>query len=133
MTLNAKLIVKGEEISNILDSVTFTSSDDTVISVSTTGVVEGIKVGSATISAKMTYENASLEAKIKLSVKALPDKPTNLKIEDGVLSWTGVTNAVSYLVNVNGVDHTVTALSFNLKDLNLVMVLMKLKFMQSRI
>jgi len=119
LTLNAKLIVKGEEISNILDSVTFTSSDDTVISVSTTGVVEGIKVGSATISAKMTYENASLEAKIKLSVKALPDKPTNLKIEDGVLSWTGVTNAVSYLVNVNGVDHTVTALSFNLKDLNL--------------
>src|SRR5690554_1621947 len=69
LTLNAKLIVKGEEISNILDSVTFTSSDDTVISVSTTGVVEGIKVGSATISAKMTYENASLEAKIKLSVK----------------------------------------------------------------
>ena len=67
----------------------------------------------------MTYENAVLKPKIKLSVKYY--RINQLKNKKKMVFYLGqvLQNAVSYLVNVNGVDHTVTALSFNLKDLNL--------------
>jgi len=119
VTLSAKLNAKGEEITNIMDSLEFSSSDDAILSVTSAGVVEGLKAGSATISATMTYNETDLEAKIKITVKALPNKPTNLLITEDVLTWTAVTGASSYLVKVNGVDHTVSSPTFNLGDLAL--------------
>lgn len=119
VTLSAKLNAKGEEITNIMDSLEFSSSDDAILSVTSAGVVEGLKAGSATISATMTYNETDLEAKIKITVKALPNKPTKLLITEDVLTWTAVTGASSYLVKVNGVDHTVSSPTFNLGDLAL--------------
>ncbi len=119
VTLSAKLNAKGEEITNIMDSLEFSSSDEAILSVTSAGVVEGLKAGSATISATMTYNETDLEAKIKFTVKALPNKPTNLLITEDVLTWTAVTGASSYLVKVNGVDHTVSSPTFNLGDLAL--------------
>ena len=119
VTLSAKLNAKGEEITNIMDSLEFSSSDEAILSVTSAGVVEGLKAGSATISATMTYNETDLEAKIKITVKALPNKPTNLLITEDVLTWTAVTGASSYLVKVNGVDHTVSSPTFNLGDLAL--------------
>jgi len=119
VTLSAKLNAKGEEITNIMDSLEFSSSDDAILSVTSAGVVEGLKAGSATITATMTYNETDLEAKIKITVKALPNKPTNLLITEDVLTWTAVTGASSYLVKVNGVDHTVSSPTFNLGDLAL--------------
>ena len=119
VTLSAKLNAKGEEITNIMDSLEFSSSDEAILSVTSAGVVEGLKAGSATISATMTYNETDLEAKIKFTVKALPNKPTNLLITEDVLTWTAVTGASSYLVKVNGVDHTVSSPSINLGDLAL--------------
>ncbi len=119
VTLSAKLNAKGEEITNIMDSLEFSSSDDAILSVTSAGVVEGLKAGSATISATMTYNETDLEAKIKITVKALPNKPTNLLITEDVLTWTAVTGASSYLVKVNGADHTVSSPTFNLGDLAL--------------
>ena len=119
VTLSAKLNAKGEEITNIMDSLEFSSSDDAILSVTSAGVVEGLKAGSATIIATMTYNETDLEAKIKFTVKALPNKPTNLLITEDVLTWTAVTGASSYLVKVNGVDHTVSSPSINLGDLAL--------------
>lgn len=119
VTLTAKLIAHGEEIANIMDSLEFSSSDNTILSVTSAGVVEGLKAGSATISATMTYDETDLEATIKFTVKALPEKPTNLLITEDVLTWTAVTGASSYLVKVNGVDHTVSSPTFNLGNLEL--------------
>lgn len=119
VTLSAKLNAKGEEITNIMDSLEFSSSDNAILSVTSAGVVEGLKAGTATISATMTYNETNLEAKIKFTVKALPNKPTNLLITEDVLTWTAVTGASSYLVKVNGVDHTVSSPSINLGDLGL--------------
>ncbi len=119
VTLTAKLNAQGKEIANIMDSLEFSSSDETVLSVTSAGVVEGLKAGSATISATMTYNEVDLEAKVKFTVKALPNKPTNLLITEDVLTWTAVAGASSYLVKVNGVDHTVSSPTFNLGELEL--------------
>ena len=47
------------------------------------------------------------------------DTPTNVAINGNVVSWTAVAGATSYVVTVDGTDHTVTTTSLDLSTLNL--------------
>ncbi len=47
------------------------------------------------------------------------DTPTNVAINNGVVSWNAVTNAISYIVIVDETEYPVNALSFDLSTLNL--------------
>lgn len=48
-------------------------------------------------------------------VSALPT-PSNLKYQGGVLSWTAVPNATSYVVKYDGVEHVVTTNSVSIEN-----------------
>jgi hypothetical protein len=45
--------------------------------------------------------------------------PANVTINNGIINWTAVTNALGYIVVVNGVNHSTTQTTFDLKTITL--------------
>lgn len=117
--LSSTLKVKGKIVDNIADTVKFSSADETILNVSTTGYVTGLKAGNAAINAEVTYQKNKVKAKLNFIVKDPAYRPSNLNIADGILTWNSVTNASGYLVKVNGVEYTRDEVNFNLENLNL--------------
>lgn len=118
ITIEPKVVVGTQQV-NLPGGIEYRSSNEAVLTVSESGVVEGVSVGNATVTATVMYENVELEDELEFSVKSIPLAPTNLKIEDGVLTWTAVSGATGYVVQVNGMDNNVTMTSFDLKTLTL--------------
>ena len=84
-------------------SYTYKSSDEKTVSVTKKGVVKGLKLGSAVITAttKNTKDGKAKSVKIKVSVK--PAAVTSLKAAEKTptsykLTWKKAANATSYLV-----------------------------------
>ncbi len=118
LTIEAKIVV-GSTLVDVPAGLEYKSSNEAVLTVSNNGVVEGVSAGNATVTANVEYEGKALESKLDFEVKVGPQAPTNLTITDGVLTWTAVSGATGYVVEVNGTEHNVTTTNFNLESLNL--------------
>lgn len=116
--LSVALTFNRNLVEDILDDVRFSSSNETVLSVSSNGEVLGLKVGESTITASLTYEGSNFESTLKITVKQTPKAPANLKITNDILTWDAISGA-EFVVSVNGGDHNVSSPSFNLGSLNL--------------
>ena len=63
------------------DSVTWSSSDDTTVSVSSSGLIRGIKEGQATITATSTLDT-NVSASCLVTVGANPNSPTSIELSE---------------------------------------------------
>lgn len=100
-TAKLKITTVPENVYGI--TYTYKSSDEKTVSVTSKGVVKGLKVGSATITVttKNTENGKAKSVKIKVNVK--PQAVTSLKVSDKTptsykLTWKKAATATSYIV-----------------------------------
>lgn len=100
-TAKLKITTVPENVYGI--AYTYKSSDEKIVSVSSKGVVKGLKVGSATVTAttKNTKNGKAKSVKIKVNVK--PQAVTALKATDKTptsykLTWNKAASATGYIV-----------------------------------
>ena len=105
-------------------TVTYSSNNTTVATVSSTGLVTIKAAGNATITASVSdtinYTYATKSATYTLTVNAKQlEAPTNVSISTaGVVSWDAVTNATGYSISINGTSWTAVGneTSYNYKS-----------------
>lgn len=82
--LRAELTYESGDTKDVTDSATWTSSDEEVATVDSSGLVTAVAVGEATVTA--TAEG--LEGSAKVTVSEPPDQPETLTVSPGSVELT---------------------------------------------
>ena len=78
-----QLSVSSVTPSTASNSVTWSSSDDTTVSVSSSGLIRGIKEGQATITATSTLDtNVSASCLVTVTTNVDPNSPTSIELSE---------------------------------------------------
>lgn len=122
-TFNINVYISPTNSSNT--NITISNSNANIVKVdktSLTGVegtitVTALNIGTSTITFKIDGTNK----KAVTTVVVNPDPveltaPQNLRYEDGSLKWDAVSNAVGYVLDINGKEYSVTSTSFGTKE-----------------
>ena len=89
---------------SITDGVSWTTSSDQIASLSSTGLVTGVSVGSATISATASFQSGSTSVSVTVAdLKAISINPSNSSVSSGKSQQFA---AIGTLQNGNTVDVT---------------------------
>ncbi|MGD9901283.1 MAG: Ig-like domain-containing protein [Spirochaetales bacterium] len=101
--------------------VEYSVFDDRVATVSDTGKITAVAAGSTKVRVK-SLDGSDKYEYVDVNVQATATQltaPTNLAITDGVLTWDAVDDALSYYVNINGVDsYSVTLPQYTIATFN---------------
>ena len=122
-TFNINVYISPTNSSNT--NITISNSNANIVKVdktSLTGVegtitVTALNIGTSTI----TFKIDGTDKKAVTTVVVNPDPveltaPQNLRYEDVSLKWDAVSNAVGYVLDINGKEYSVTSTSFGTKE-----------------
>ncbi len=70
----------------------------------------------ATAGSSRSTNSATVSYTVSGSGVSVPTTPTNVSITGSIISWTAVTDAVSYIVTINGTNVSVTTTSYDLSN-----------------